>query len=284
MFIASITNTILLLLVLSASALAQRVAVLSPDGSDASASYAAKLEISLAAKVKTVDDYLAKAAFDASAFAAPYNLSLDEAKRAGQSIGCDFFVLIRSAVQRRSSFERDEYYDAYAFVFLVSSRTGRLIARPYTSEIGGKPDDAVRKLATTIPATADVLIEKLRTAQNGELNDKPAPGMEEPPDDGSSAEKNFRSPVPFRRLKPDYTRLADEYEVTATVDMLVDLDADGRVLRTGIMRWAGYDLDESVDKAVRSMNWRPAERDGKFIPMRFLVRYNFKKVDKATKP
>jgi hypothetical protein len=284
LFSAHVIKTVLFVLVLSAAALAQRVAVLSPDGSDGSSSYAAKLEGSLNSKVKLVDDSLARSAFDALDFTSPYNLSLEEAKRAGQAIGCDFFLLVRSAVQRRSSFERNEFYDAYAFVFLVSSRSGRLIARPYTTQISGKADDALGKLDSTIPATSDVLVEKLRSAAKAELNETPTPAMEEPPDEGSLAAKNFRAPVPFRRLKPEYTRLADEYEVTATVDMLVDLDADGHVLRTEITRWAGYDLDESVDKAVRSMNWRPAERDGKFLPMRFLVRYNFKKADKVAKP
>jgi hypothetical protein len=270
--------------VLGAAALGQRVAVLAPDGSDASASYADKLERSIGSKVKLVDDSLARTAFESSNFASPYNLSLEEARRAGQAIGCDFFVLVRSAIQRRSSFGRDEYYDAYTFVFLVSSKTGRLIARPFTTEISGKPDDALRKLDSTVSATADLLIEKVRSAAKAELSETPAPAMEEPPDEGSAAAKNFRAPVPFRRLKPEYTRLADEYEVTATVDMLMDLDADGHVLRTEIERWAGFDLDESVDKAVRSMNWRPAERDGKFIPMRFLVRYNFKKIEKLANP
>jgi hypothetical protein len=47
-----------------------------------------------------------------------------------------------------------------------------------------------------------------------------------------------------------------------------------------ITRWAGFELDESVAKAVRSMNWRPAERNGKPLPVRFLLRYNFKKIEK----
>ena len=61
---------------------------------------------------------------------------------------------------------------------------------------------------------------------------------------------------------------------------MVDLDANGNILRTDVVRWAGFGLDESVEKTVRSMNWRPAERNGKTLPMRFLVRYNFKKIEK----
>ncbi len=271
----------LLLLVTSATC-AQRLAVLTPDDADGSKGYATKLEAALDGKAKLVDDSLASSAFGAIGYSSPYNLSLDEAKRVGQAIGCDFFVLVRSAVQRRSSFQKEEYYDAYAFVFLVSSRTGRLISRSFLSETADKPNPALRKLDATISATAGSLVEKLRSTVKAELDEKPGPPMEEPPDEGSSLAKNFHPPVPFRRLKPEYTTLADQYEVTATVDIVVDLDAEGHVLRTEITRWAGYDLDESVDKAVRSMNWRPAERDGKFIPMRFLIRYNFKKAEKAS--
>ena len=39
-------------------------------------------------------------------------------------------------------------------------------------------------------------------------------------------------------------------------------------------------LEESVEKAVRAMNWRPAMRNGSALPMRVLLRYNFTKVEK----
>jgi hypothetical protein len=60
----------------------------------------------------------------------------------------------------------------------------------------------------------------------------------------------------------------------------VDIDAEGRIAASRIVRWAGFGLDESVEKAVRSMNWRPAMRNGKSLPMRVLLRYNFRKVEK----
>lgn len=262
---------------------AQRVAVLTPDDADGSKAFAAQLENSLQSKVKLVDDSLAKAAFESAEFASPYNLALYEAKHVGEAIGCDFFVLVRSAVQRRSSFGREEFYDAYAFTFLVSARSGRLVAQPYASQIGDKPDQASKKLLATIPATTDMLTRAVNSTARSELIEKPPQPMEELPQEDSPEAKNFKAPVPFRRLKPEYTALADLYGVTATVDITVDLDAQGEVLRTEISRWAGYGLDEAVDKAVRSMNWRPAELRGKFIPMRILVRYNFIKPDKGTK-
>ena len=103
--------------------------------------------------------------------------------------------------------------------------------------------------------------------------------IEQPPDDGSPAAKNFKAPIPYRRIKPEYTADAFLYNIRATVDIVVDLDKTGAVLKTEVARWAGYGLEESVEKAVRSMKWRPAERHGKMLPMRFLLRYNFKKIE-----
>jgi hypothetical protein len=51
-------------------------------------------------------------------------------------------------------------------------------------------------------------------------------------------------------------------------------------MRTQIVRWAGYGLDEAVTETVRRMNWRPATRGGKALPIRVLLRYNFKKIEK----
>jgi len=70
------------------------------------------------------------------------------------------------------------------------------------------------------------------------------------------------------------------YDVTATVEATIDLNEKGEITRVEITRWAGYGLDESVQNVIKSMNWRPAERAGKPLPIRFLVRYNFKKIEK----
>jgi TonB family protein len=119
----------------------------------------------------------------------------------------------------------------------------------------------------------------VRAARSTELNEPVRPLLMEVPEPGSPASKGFRPPVPYRRIKPEYTRLAYLYDVTATVDVEVDLDDSGRITRTEIKRWAGFGLDESVINAVKAMNWMPATRGGKPLPMRILLRYNFKKID-----
>jgi outer membrane biosynthesis protein TonB len=60
----------------------------------------------------------------------------------------------------------------------------------------------------------------------------------------------------------------------------VDLNEKGDITDLEITRWAGFGLDENVIAVVRSMNWRPAERNGKPLKIRFLLRYNFKKIEK----
>ncbi|MGH6862143.1 MAG: energy transducer TonB, partial [Phyllobacterium sp.] len=76
------------------------------------------------------------------------------------------------------------------------------------------------------------------------------------------------------------TQTAYLYEVAATVDAEVTIDEKGNLTQLDIVRWAGYGLDEAVIEAIRKMNWRPGERDGKPLPMRVLLRYNFTKLEK----
>jgi len=78
-------------------------------------------------------------------------------------------------------------------------------------------------------------------------------------------------------LKPPYPETAARAEVEATVDVLVDIDARGEVGRVEIARWAGYGLDQAVIDTVRQLHFFPAIRDGTAIPMRVLLRYNFRK-------
>jgi TonB family protein len=69
----------------------------------------------------------------------------------------------------------------------------------------------------------------------------------------------------------------------ATVDALVEIGADGEVGQVEIVRWAGYGLNESVVATVRQMHFFPALRAGAHVPVRALLRYNFRKPTRASK-
>ncbi len=267
------------LVLLSVSSFPQKIAFITPDKQSHSVRFAKELEIALAEKVKLADHSMGEAAFNSVSVADPFNLSLTEAKHIGSVIGSDFFVFVRSANQRRSSLEREEYYESYAVIYLASSRTGRLVFWKLEKGEAATPQEAERLLFSLTTELASEIAGRLRTVAKEEISERPLQPLEEMPDQ-ASPDKSFRGPIPYLRIKPEYTRLAYLYDVKATVDISVDLDSDGKVIRTEILRWAGFGLDEAVENAVRKMNWRPAERNGKTLPMRVLLRYNFKKIEK----
>jgi TonB family protein len=100
--------------------------------------------------------------------------------------------------------------------------------------------------------------------------------IEDAPEEGSPAAAGFREPAPYRRLRPAYTDEAARAGAEATVDVSVEVGADGEVGRVEVVRWAGFGLDEAVVSTVRQMHFRPATRDGRPFPVRILLRYNFR--------
>ncbi|MBK8466159.1 MAG: energy transducer TonB [Chloracidobacterium sp.] len=270
----------LLLLSFVIPTVAQQVAIMSPDGSEASRHFAEILEGEIAAKYRIVDTTMSEAAFASTKAADKFNMSVEESKAAGLAIGCDFFILVKAETTRRSSSVQAKYYESHAAVYSVSTRTGRLVFWALPRFNATTEQEAKALLNAAANPLASEIANKLRIAAKSELAEPLLVKMDEPPDADSPLARSLRTPIPYRRIKPEYTSDAFLYAITATVDIIVDLDERGLILRTEITRWAGYGLDESVEKAVRSMNWRPAERNGKPLPMRFLLRYNFKKTDK----
>ena len=257
---------------------AQRIAILTPDKTESSRTFADALAEKTSLRV--LDNDLGESAFRSVSISNPFNLTRDEAKQIGAAIGCDFFIVTRSATVRRSSFAKKEYYEAFAVMHVFSSRSGRIVLWRMPRFEAAKFDAAARALEISVPTVAAEIDAAILKASKTEIDEPPLPAMEEPPDAASPLAKGFRAPIPFRRIKPEYTEIAALFDVAATVEVTVDLDAAGTILRTEITRSAGYGLDESVEKAVRTMNWLAASRDGKPLAMRFLLRYNFKKVDK----
>jgi len=258
---------------------AQKIAVLTPEKTGLSESFADRLKTSLAAKFKVLNSSLSETAFLSVNAERPFNMSAEEAKIAGAAIGCDFFLLVKSENLRRFSLEKKEYFESYAAVYAVSARTGRLVFWKLQSFNGYDSNAAEKLLFESTGELVKGISERLPAAAREELSEVRAK-LEEVPDENSPDAKNFRSPLPYRRISPQYTAAANLYSIAATVDIEVDFDESGQILRTEIVRWAGFGLDESVTETVRKMNWRPATRNGKALPMRVLLRYNFKKLDK----
>jgi len=256
-----------------------KIAILTPEKNNQSENFAERLTASLAEKFKVLDSSMSEAAFRSAGAAKPFNMSAEESKIIGEAIGCEFFLLIKSENLRRSSFEKKEYFESYAAVYAVSARTGRLVFWKLTSFNGDDAKGAEKLLLDSVNDSAKEIAGRLSAVAREELNEKRA-ALQEVPDENSPDAKNFRAPLPFRRLSPQYTATANLYSIAATVDIEVDFDETGKILRTDVVRWAGFGLDEAVTETVRKMNWRAAALSGKPLPIRVLLRYNFKKIDK----
>jgi TonB family protein len=110
------------------------------------------------------------------------------------------------------------------------------------------------------------------------LTASPEALIEEAPEDEKAAEvQGIRPPRPYRRLRPDYPASAGRADAEATVDVAVDVGADGEVSNIQVVRWAGFGLDEVTVATVRQLHFFPAMKNGAPIPMRVLLRYNFRK-------
>ena len=277
-------------LVVSGQPLGRRltVAVLdfgsAPTGVLASEKLAANLKN--AKNISVQDQDQARTAARGAGYAGSINLSLEEARHIGSVLGSDFFLVGDAQTLRRSPSAAPVYFESYASLFLVSSRTGRLITweRPMFEAATASAAEAALIAKLTSSDLKDHLVKLIEQAHGLERDQRQLsnaaaiPVIEEAPDDDKVAEaEGLRLPRPYRRLTPAYPESAAKAEAEATVDVLVDLDEEGEVTRVEVARWAGFGLDESTVETVKRLHFFPAKRNGVSVPLRVLLRYNFRK-------
>ena len=236
--------------------------------------------------VEIFDRDQARAAARGAGYAGSLNLSLNEARNLGAVLGSDLFVLGDAQTLRRSPSAGPVYFEAYASIFLVSARTGRLISWERPNFRDAIATAAEHSLLSELSGAAlrNRLISALRRAEEVEraeravMIDSEIPIVEAAPDDDKVAEaEGLRLPKPYRRFLPPYPESAAAAEAEAVVDVLVDLDSRGEVTRAEVVRWAGFGLDQATLETVRKLHFFPAMRDGVAVPIRVLLRYNFRK-------
>jgi TonB family protein len=282
------------LLLLSSTAVAQsrptRLAILDLGKDPTGLRAAAVIRETLHSKEEpreftVIDRDQASAAANGAGFLGSLNLTIQQARDLGAAMGCDFFLIGEAQTLRRSPSIKPAYYESYATVFLVSARTGRLVLWERPTVQRDAPEEAEKDLLAILSSgeTRRRYVVAMRRALEDERAERSisvesgAQIIEVMSDDDNGASQEVRGPRPYRRLKPPYPEAAAVAEVEATVDVLVDIDARGEVERVEIARWAGFGLDQSVIDTVKQMHFFPAQRDGVSIPMRVLLRYNFRK-------
>lgn len=259
-----------------------KIAILTPEKNLQAEKFTEKLEQLLRTDFRVLDSSLSETAFRSASVAKPFNLTVEEAKIIGAAIGCDFFLLVEAVNLKRYSSVLKEYYESYAVIFAVSSRSGRLIFWTLKTFNGKTPAQADDLLYASTNDLAKDITAKTRQVTKNELTEKLPANYREIPEENSPEAKLFRPPLPYRRISPVYPETARFYRVEATVDVEIYLDETGAIRHLEIVRWAGFGLDESVAETVRRMNWRPAEINGKPVSVRALLRYNFRKPEKES--
>ncbi|HEX8649848.1 MAG TPA: energy transducer TonB [Pyrinomonadaceae bacterium] len=225
-----------------------------------------------------------RAAARGAGYAGSLNMTLEEARDLGAAIGSDFYLTGDAQTLRRSPSTGHVFYEAYASIFIVSARTGRLIIWDRPSFEAGTREEAERALLAELGRRAVAqYTAAIHAAEEQERQARAlstahgAPVIEEVPEEESPAARGLRPPAPYRRLRPSYPETASRAEAEGVVDVLVDIEASGEVSRVEVVRWAGFGLDEATVQTIRQMHFRPAMRDGQPVPMRALLRYNFRR-------
>ncbi|HET6978063.1 MAG TPA: energy transducer TonB [Pyrinomonadaceae bacterium] len=237
-------------------------------------------------EVVVADADLSRAAAKGIGYAGSLNLATAEARDLGAALATEFYFVGDAQTVRRSSFERPAYYEAYCSIFLISSRTGRLLFWERPSFENAEATRAELELSQYLSdeSLTRRLVGVIKKSHEDEriqrsiLTVTPEAIIEEAPEDEKTAEvQGIRLPRPYRRLRPEYPPSAARADAEATVDVAVDVRADGEISEIQIVRWAGFGLDEATVATVRQLHFFPAMKNGSAIPMRVLLRYNFRK-------
>jgi TonB family protein len=209
------------------------------------------------------------------------NLTTLDARRVGAAIGCDFFITGKAETISRSEPGRDPHEEAIIAVMIVDGRTGRLAVFDFILEKAATAHAAEQAANSSLVGRAGLYLDRmarLRAAQISASNESNNERVEEIPEEGSARAAGFTPPEFLNRVKPAYTEEADRADISATVEALAVLRADGQVGEVEITRWAGFGLDDAAALAIRQLKFKPATRDGRPVSVRALIRYNFRRL------
>jgi len=226
-----------------------------------------------------IDADQTRAAVRGASYDGNLNFSREEARALGMSIGCDFYILGTTHIVRRIVSAEKFSHDGLSGLFIVETRSGRLVKFSFEQVQAATETEARAKLAALLKqdwAGCAAAITEARSKSLAEAEITPRASDEVIEIfDAEKTPPGMTPPVFSQRLKPDYTAEAELMGVTATVEIAAVFGADGRVGEVEVVRWAGFGLDEVAVATVKQLRFKPAERVGKAVTIRALVRYNF---------
>ena len=254
-----------------------RIAVLDFNGDTAAATHLRKLVSQ--SEFALVDPDQMDIALKGARYSGSLNLTLDDARALGLTIGCDYYVIGLAKILRRLVSEKEFYFDVMISAFLVETRSGKLARFALEkAQVPKEPlaDQQLAKLAETIwRQCADAI--KLPPQ---EITNQPSAELYELASD-EATKLDIKPPQFYRRIKPEYTDTAAFAGITATIELKVVFQSDGRIGTVEVIRWGGFGLDESSVATARQLRFEPAKLNGRPVSVSAVVQYNFRKEEKA---
>jgi periplasmic protein TonB len=88
--------------------------------------------------------------------------------------------------------------------------------------------------------------------------------------------KTNREAKPIQTVRAAYPPLALRMGMEGDVTIRIEVDTEGKVTRSEIMKGAGAGFDEEALKAVQQSRFEPAQKDGQNVPAEFTYVYRFR--------
>ncbi len=185
---------------------AQKLAVIAPESSELGEQIVRSFQNLKNEKLSVLDHSLSKAAFQSSNYENAFNLTLADARNIGQAVGADFFLLIRAGTTPRDSLSSKSYFESYAAIYLVSSRTGRLVLWKLAKGEARDAAESNQKLFQSIEILKSQIVSTLFDAQSSEIKERDFPEFESLPDESKVDNMQFQTAASLPKNKSEIFR------------------------------------------------------------------------------
>jgi TonB-like protein len=226
-----------------------------------------------------LDPQLVDTAARGARYSGSLNLGRDEARRLGQVVGATVLVLGTVSTVERESDNATHYWDSFVGLFLVDGVSGALLryrgCRATAGDGAGALEKAMAAVRAEVASWGTLLAGAVARREQSGRDDGWDPAAVDLVSQSETA-ADVTPPRFFKRPAPSFTDDAERVHAVATVDLVVQFNADGTYGPVEVVRWAGFGLDEGAVEAVRAARFWPAKRDGHPVPARALLRYNFR--------
>lgn len=277
-FNAALLTFALCLLPFDFSLAQSRIAILDFQGESAASNHLRKLVQQSAFTL--VEPQQLSLALKGSGYHDSLNMTLYEARGLGLSIGCDYYLLGMAKTLRRLSEEKKFYFDVMIAAFLVETRSGKLLRFSFEKAQVAQEATTPKRLAELAETIWQQSTDAIKSAAAQSTMQSPQVEVYDLSTE-EATKLGIKPPQFYRRLKPAYTEMADFAGITATIELKVIFQSDGRVGEAEVIRWGGFGLEESAIATVQQLRFEPAKSNGHTVNVSAIVQYNFRHEEKA---